>query len=1003
MRAAYKRCLGVCVVGPGTFVKFSVLGPLIVTDGGNALTIGGPRQRRLLAQLIMRANEVVSLDRLAETIWDDEPVPDAAPRIVRSYVSRLRRSLQPEAPAEELRSLIRSRSPGYVLEVEPDRIDAVRAERLTGEASDRLALGEADAALALFTDAFGLWSGRPYGEFADEEWAYVEAQRLEALRIRVVEGRIECRLALGRHAEVIGELEGLTTIHPLHERFWLQLMLAHYRCNRQADALRAYRVAREVLAEEVGLAPSQPLQALEQRILAQDVDLMVRTSTTRPGPVDAGRLPMPRSRTIGRESAITRVEDSIRACRLTTIVGVGGVGKTRIAMEAARSIQRDVGRQVWWVELAPVGDRDDVLTAIAAGLGLDPISGEDLISAIVAAIRDEPLLLALDNCEHVIDPVCEVVDAILSQCPDATILATSREALSLDGEVVLPLTPLSLDPVGAGERCPAVELFVQRVRATGFAVESDETAIREICRRLDGIPLAIEMAASLAQSVTAVEMLEHLARRFDLLVGGRRATDRHRTLRAALQWSYDLLDESQKDLLCWIGLFAGSFSVDDVRRVVGLDYAPAAAGLRQLVEKSLLISSHSQGRTRFRLLETVRGFANEQLEASGRAPERRSRHVTAFSELAVELGRMSRGSNDAEAVALVGASIDNFREAFRWAEVTGDHESALTIVTELFDVAMWAGPVEIIRWADDALRIPGAALTARGATALAITGESSLRRGDFRAAERAALDALKRTPAPHRPTVPHSVRCGVALFGPDGELAMRANEMRAVAEASGETFDAVLAGVNSVAASCLPVRWQEVAIARGAAASADAVLEEATTLGNAALLSLAHYCQGGTRDDYGLDGALEFRRAAEVAAKGGYELLELRARREAAYAEGVAADDPSSQARELLELAARLRGPESSADLHVLLYQLVRLMHLGENWHLTILLWSVAGRLLGPPPAGFPDPVGPAREALDAQQFDAARREAEPLNLPGALAIAQSAVPMAPSPTASCR
>jgi predicted ATPase len=847
-----------------------------------------------------------------------------------------------------------------------------------------------------------LWRGPPYGEFADEEWAYVEVQRLEALRTRVVEGRIECRLLLGRHAEVIGELEGLTTMHPLHERFWLQLMLAHYRCNRQADALRTYRMAREVLAEEVGVAPSPSLQALEQRILAQDADLMVRTSATRPRPVDVGRLPIPRSRTIGRESAITRIEESIRSCRLTTIVGVGGVGKTRVAMEAARLIQRDIGRQVWWVELAPVGDRDDVLTAIAAGLGLQPNPADDLISSIVAATQDEPLLLALDNCEHVIDHLCEVVDAILSQCRDATILATSREALSLDGEVVIPLAPLSLDPVGAGERCPAVDLFVQRARATGFEAEFDEVAIEEICRRLDGIPLAIEMAASLARSVTVEEMLENLARRFDLLVGGRRATDRHRTLRAALQWSYDLLDESQQDLLCSIGVFAGSFSVDDVRRVLGLDYAPAAAGLRQLVDKSLLTSSHSRGRTRFQLLETVRGFASEQLEATGRAPERRRRHVAAYSELAVQLGRMSRGSSDAEAVELVGASIDDFREAFRWAERTGDHESALTIVTELFDVAMWAGPIEIIRWADDALTIPGAALTARGATALAITGESLLRSGDFRAADRVAMEAMQRTPAPHRPTVPHSVRCGVALFGPDGDLATRANEMRVVAEASGATFDAVLAGVNSVAASCLPVRWQEVAVARGAAASADALLEAATTLGNAALLSLAHYCRGATRDDYGVEGALEFRRAAEVAAKGGYVVSELRARREAAYAEGVAADDPSSQSRELLELAARLRGPESTADLYVLVYQLVRLAQLGENWRLTILLWSVAVRLLGPPPAGFADPVRPARDALGAQQFDAARQEAELLNLPGALAIALRAVPMSPSPTTGC-
>lgn len=981
-----------CLCGrQGGYVNFSVLGSLMVTEGGNAVAIGGPRQRRLLAHLIMRANEVVSLGRLAETIWEGEPMPDAASRIVRSYVSRLRRSLQPDAPAGELRSLVPLRSPGYVLEVDPDRIDAARAERLAAEAGERLVLGEADAALGLFNDAFGLWCGRPYGEFADEEWAYVEAQRLEALRTRVVEGRIDCRLLLGLHADVVGELESLTTIHPLHERFWSQLMLAQYRCSRQADALRTYRSAREVLAEQVGVEPSQPLQELERRILAQDSDLIVLGIATRPRPVDAGRLPMPRSPTVGRESAITRVCDSIRASRLTTIVGVGGVGKTRNAIEAARLVQRELEGGVWWVELAPVGDRGDMLTAISAGLGLQPNSTEDLTSAIVSAIQDEPLLLAIDNCEHVIEHLCEVADVILLQCQNAKILATSREALGLEGEMVVPLGPLSLDPVGADGRCPAVELFLQRARAAGFEGETDEVAIGEICRRLDGLPLAIEMAASLSRSVTVAEILDNLARRFDLLVGGRRSTDRHRTLRAALQWSYDLLDEPQRDLLCWLGVFAGSFSIDDVQRVTGLGYGPAAAGIHGLVEKSLLTASNSRGQMRFQLLETVRGFVTEQLETSGLASDRRSRHVTAYSELAIQLGRMSRGPNDAHAVARVGASIDDFREAFRWAERTGNHEAALSVVTELFDVAMWAGPNEIIRWADDALKIPGAAATAQGATALAITGESLLRRGDYVAADHAALEAMSRTPAPHRPTLPYSVRCGVALFGRDGEqLAMRAKEMHDVAEATGAPFDAVLAGVNHVTALCPAVRWEEMPLADGAAAAADAVLEAATTLGNAALLSLAHYCRGATRDDYGLDGAVDFRRAADVAAQGGYKLLELRARREAAYAEGVAADDPRSQARELLDLSASLRGPESATDLRVLLYQLVRVVQPLENWRLTILLWSVASRLYGPPPDSYLNPLTPARAALEASEFDATRQEGDRLSLRGVLEIAHS-------------
>ena len=947
-------------------MDFAVLGPLEVTDEGVRLDLGGLRQRRLLAQLLLRANEVVSLDRLVASVWDGDDVPDTADRVIRSYVSRLRRSLQPDASADDLRALIPARAPGYVLEVDPDRVDAARVERLSAEGTARLGVGEVDAALELFDQALSLWRGRSYDEFADQEWATPEAQRLEELRSQIVEEQIESRLRLAHHMDLVGELEALVERYPLRERMWGHLMLAQYRCGRQADALRTYQTLRSTLVEEVGIDPSPSVQELEQRILQQDpaldVDLpdkIVRAAATR-------RLPAPRTSLIGREADLSEIARALRSSRLVTVIGVGGVGKTRVTLEVARRVASEFGDGVWWAELAPVGDRADVLSVVASALDLRPNPGVDMIESIIGGIGDQKLLLVIDNCDHVIDHSYELVDEVLSRCPNARILVSSRESLAVEGESVTPLQPLARRETDE-DPDPAVELLVERAYAAGAELAGDDDVIAEICQRLDRLPLAIELAAGLPRSLTASEIRDGIDNRFELLVGARRTTDRHRTLRNTLSWSYDLLDDTNRDLLCWLAVFAGSLSFDDLQRVSGLGHAPVLTGLRDLVNKSLVVATPSGGRTHYRLLETVREFAADQLEAMGFASDRRTGHAHAFADLAIELGERSRGPDEADAVHRGVASIDNFREAFRWAELTGDADTALTIVTELFDIAKWTGLYEVLGWADSALAIPGARETPRGATAIAISGESALMRGDLPQAERLAMEAIAMDPPPHRPSLAHYVYAGAPWFAGDvATMRERISVMREVAERTGARLDELMAISQELA-----TRRNEP----GAQMLMDQVTAIAHEFDNSMVLSQLYIYRGGIRgfDDPACH--LDRREAASIAARCGYRVTEERANRMAATAEGLVAEDPTPQLAELIEMAARLRGPEMALELcHTLALAKMLLVQL-QRWNEVAVVGGFGEATLEPwldPQFGheIEDIEREAHRAIGAEQFD---------------------------------
>ena len=406
---------------------------------------------------------------------------------------------------------------------------------------------------------------------------------------------------------------------------------------------------------------------------------------------------------IGRESEVDEVAAAVRAHRLVTLTGVGGVGKTRLALEVAGRLADEFADGVWVFELAAVADPASVPDAVAAVLGITQQPGMTVSDSVAAALEGRLRLLVFDNCEHVRDAAADLIEAILAQSATVTILATSREGLRVADEQ-LWLVP-SLD-LGAGIESAAVDLFVERARsvASGFsmATTDEAEAVLEICRRLDGIPLAIELAASRMASMTAIEVGSRLDQRFRLLIGSRRGVERHQTLRHAVAWSYDLLEDAGKAVLDRCSVFAGGFDLESACAVAdsGDDFATIDL-LDALVRKSLIIADRSTGRTRFSMLETIRQFAEEQLVASGAAAEARAAHAHHFAEREGDILALWDSPRQREAYDWFAAELANLRSAFRWAADQGDLDMAATIATYAAFLGIWVDNYEPIAWAEE--------------------------------------------------------------------------------------------------------------------------------------------------------------------------------------------------------------------------------------------------------------------------------------------------------------
>ena len=650
----------------------------------------------------------MAVDRIAEELWEGEPPPK--PRnAIQAHISKLRKELGDGG------RLIAAGPTGYTLEIDDDEFDVARFERLVAAAGRE----EPAAAGDLLREALALWRGPALCD-VPEHFAQSEAARLEDARLEALEARIDADLELGEHDGLVAELEGLVQQHPYRERMRAQLMLALYRSGRQADALATYAAGRRLLAAELGLEPGRSLRDLERRILSQarELDPPVR----RPA---RSNLPSPPTAMLGRDRETTAASALLRVpgVRLVTLTGAGGIGKTRIALEVARVLEPEFAGGAYFVSLGAIVDAKLVLATVAQTLGLSATAGDDA-ETLVGALPDRPLMVVLDNFEQLLDAAGEIA-GLLVAAPQLHLLVTSRAQLRISGEHELPVPPLDL---GSSEL-----LFVERSRAAGSALEltpANAEAITEICLRLEGLPLAIELAAARSKLLPPPALLERLQRRLDLLEGGARdLPERQQTIRATIDWSYDLLSPAEQALLAELGVFAGGASLEHVEQVC--DDRTVLALLSSLLDKSLLQSIGDE--PRFAMLETVREYALERLADEPEAERVRRRHAECFCLLAERAEQELVGAGE-QAMWLQRLELehDNFRAALAWAIAAGESVLALRLAAALGRFWHFHGDLEEgRRWLDEALAMRNTQPPSERAKALNRAAALALRQGRF--------------------------------------------------------------------------------------------------------------------------------------------------------------------------------------------------------------------------------------------------------------------------------
>ncbi|MEO3823722.1 BTAD domain-containing putative transcriptional regulator [Actinomadura sp. B10D3] len=709
-------------------MEFRVLGSLALVDGEREIILTSAHQRRLLAALLLEPGCPVSVGPLVDALWGEDP-PASAATTVQSYVSRLRRVLGP--------GLLQRSPGGYLLAVGPDSTDAGRFERLA--ARGRSAAASADR-IRLLDEALALWRGDAFTDLAHHPPGQAEATRLAELRASCREDRAAALLTLGRFAESVADLRALTVAEPLRERPWRLLMLALHRSGRQAEALAAFRAYDGILAEE-GLEPSSAIRAVQATILAEP-DPAPPAEPLR----TARRPPRPLTPLIGREDERAFVLDLLKKHALVTVTGPAGVGKSRLVAEVAAaeaSVRLDGARVV---HLAAVADPGKVWYAVAQELGVSGQGPERLADALAA--RD--MILVLDGAEHVLDAVASLVATVLARCPGVTALVTAQERTGVAGECVAPLSPLSAD----GPDSPAVRLFTERATAVNPAFRADGPGaagtVAALCRHLDGLPLALEMAAARMGSYTPRDLLDRLDRRFALLHGVR-ATEpgRHRTLRAAVDWSYRLLAPAERDVFTDLSVFPASFDAPAAAAVCDGDPEHVRDVLARLVERSMVTAELRGGRARFALLETLRGYGRDVLAGRGDLDAAQGRHAAWAAGLAERADAGMRGPGEAAWTARIDDALPDLRAAFAWASA-GRHAGLVRRLTAaLLAYAYHQLVLEPADWAARALETFGDDAPAALHVLAAI---GPLNRGDLPAAEALARTGhdLARPGAPER-------------------------------------------------------------------------------------------------------------------------------------------------------------------------------------------------------------------------------------------------------------
>ncbi|GAB3895942.1 BTAD domain-containing putative transcriptional regulator [Kibdelosporangium lantanae] len=682
-------------------MRVGILGPLEVTADGRPVEIGGARLRVLLVRLAVAAPRVVTVEELADALWPEERPADEVSS-VRTLVSRLRRAL-PDPSA------LQSVPGGYRLDLPADAVDAHRFDRLARNARRELAQGNATVAVQQLRAALGLWRGPALADAARSSFAAGYVAGLDEAKLAATEDRAEAELAAGHQDHLVTELAELAVRYPLRERLQGLLLLALCAEGRQAEALKGYEEVRRRLADELGADPGPELRDVHQTILQ---------GTPAPEKPRGGNLRVALTSFVGRTAEVERVGDMLANGRLVTLVGPGGAGKTRLATTVAGGIRVPGG--VWLVELAGVTDPAEVPLAVLGVVGTREtrnvdtrLQPRDAMTRMVEALGRSETVIVLDNCEHVVDAAARLADELLGQIPKLRILATSREPLGVFGETLCPVPPLPVPEPGVTAEeamaTPAVRLLAERAAAVrpGFTVTDENVAtVVDICRRLDGLPLAIELAAARLRSLTADELAGRLDDRFRLLTGGSRtALPRHQTLRAVVAWSWDLMDEPERRFAERLAVFPGGITLAAAESV---DHPDTALGLlTALVDKSLLQISDGPG-LRYRMLETIREFALERLADRGEAADARAAHAAYYLTLAEAAEPKLRGRDQVAWAAVMNAERDNITTALHFASSVGDADTAIRIAAALCTYWTIQGRrTESVAWLRLALDTPG--------------------------------------------------------------------------------------------------------------------------------------------------------------------------------------------------------------------------------------------------------------------------------------------------------
>jgi len=601
-----------------------VLGHFRVLDSNGAeVQLSAPKLRTLLALLLVNRGRPVSVDRIADGLWGDVP-PRSAPNLVQGYIRDLRQRLG----AQEVTTV----PGGYRLDARRGDVDAERFEDLVRARR--------------YEDALALWHGAAFDEWVEQPWARANAARLEEMRLSAVEARLAQEVDAGLASSVLPELAALVEEHPLRERLRVLLVKALYGAGRQADALAAYAQARRYLADEVGLEPGPELRAVEAAVLAQDSSLLVapptRSATAPPAPV----TPL-----VGRDSDLATLRSALKKARLVTLTGPGGIGKTRLAVETTAA-PPSLDGVVWFVDLAPILASSGVATSVARALQLADSPGNE-IDIMCDYLSRRRGLLVLDTCEHVVEAVASLATRLLARCPDLRILATTRQPLRAPGERIVQLSGL--------DEAAGAEVFMSRARAANPAAELDTDRVRAIVGKLEGVPLALELAAARIASLSLEQLVDGLRQPLDALAGDALAGEpRHRTMRAVISWSRDLLDVRDREAFAALSVFVGSFDREAASAVVGKD---ASDAVDHLLGRSLLTRDVDLvGQARYRFLDPVRHFAQETATPSTRDGARRL-HVEYHASLAARIsGRIQTAEATAWA-AVARACAEDLRRA----------------------------------------------------------------------------------------------------------------------------------------------------------------------------------------------------------------------------------------------------------------------------------------------------------------------------------------------------